>query len=285
MLEGGQYELDALQRALDRNLIQAGFKTQDRLHVSLKQTEAIAAAMLNLTATKLDTVLAPSRDNVRSDLARSIEEQSRRREAMRRRKASGRGFATHFARRPPTAQAASGPKHPVVLVSEAAALSLSVMLLVAAGDFASHRHLLTSPPHIASVSLKHPRRNAEYDTSSSLASVTEEWSAMEQWSAVAEEWSAVATYAAPTTVRAEPEGAEATLVATYWSAMRALCFAWLVSLSIILVRAGTDEWAARAIGIEPCAPTDAVDGAAPRSVSAGHLRYEYDWERDVWREV
>ena len=44
------------------------------------------------------------------------------------------------------------------------------------------------------------------------------------------------------------------------------------------LRCGSDEWAARALGIEPC-DDDGSGGGGPI------VRYEYDWERGVWQEA
>ena len=63
---------------------------------------------------------------------------------------------------------------------------------------------------------------------------------------------------------------------------------YLTSLATILARSGTDDWAARAIGIKPVSEMEGDNGEWPgggRRPPTGFVQWVYDWERDTWREA
>jgi hypothetical protein len=313
MLEASEEELDALLLNLDRDLHRAAHNTAKALQLGLAESDAFFSAVLNSTALRLYAALTPSRDALRETLAESLHDLAARKEAKRRKAASLKGFARASSWRTGTSvPLAEMPKHPVVLLSEASALMLSLMLLLVAGDMATARHTLTTPPHIASVRMQAPRLTTEYSkVSSALDDGLTGFSASElKASLVTAAKTSTSTNGAlmPRTTRssgsssarglsaahlsASKEDAGASYVrAHWWSAMRGVFAVYLATLAIILSN-GSEEWAAKALGIDAIdddAGDSLADGAnrplrATTKATSGMVRWEYDWEREAWVE-
>ena len=283
LLTGGSAELEALGNSFDREL----HNTTSQLQTSMQQSKEIYVTMLNKTALKLDDLLAPGRDRTRAlslDLLKDLEAKQ---EAKRRKAASLAGFRrsmTWRAGKPTVPTSDDGPKHPAVVVSEASALVLSLMICLVMGDAASKTHYFTAAPKIASVRMQPPRLTSDYSRGH-----TDTDSDMEQeapWNFPAAE----APKASSTVATVEENGLRTTSLCTsWWRAMRGVVGIYFFSLGFIILNAHED-WASRALGIEPCDSASGADRdgaaaspAAPRR-SAGVVRWEYDWERDAWVE-
>jgi len=208
-------------------------------------------------------------------------EEAARLEAKQRAAARRRGFKRSFTWRDTSggalSRAARRPTHPVVRVCEASSLILSLMLLLAFGDFASaiasgnfaSAHAALPPPQLEAPSARQLEMPSGFD---------------------AMDFTSPAPAIFPALSRSSPEAhrpmsAEHTRLPTsrprlnWWEAMHVPLTVYLASLGVIVLRSNTDEWAALAIGIEP-------DSDDPRDIPRlGYVRFEYDWERDEWRQA
>ena len=209
-----------------------------------------------------------------------------RREAARRLLASN-GFARASTWRS-LPHAPDRPKHAVVWVCEACSAVLSLMLLFAVADLASAQHRVASPPRVARVHMRAPQRTFEYD---------EPEPGLPLQAARAVNMPPTPTVAAvrpAAMAAARPAAPAPQRVDNGWVAARGVFALWLASFGVICLRAGTDDWAALALGIEPCVDGGAAvgatggaagGGAACKAGGAGFVQWEYDWERDAWREA
>jgi hypothetical protein len=296
LLEASADELEALREHLDRDLHRAAQNTAKALGIGLAESAAFYSSVLNSTAIRLDSALAPSRDGARAALAASLDDLEARKEAKRRKAASLKGFARASSWRTGTSvPLAEMPKHPVVVLSEASALVLSLMLLLVAGDMATARHTLTTPPHIASVRMQAPRLTTEYSRVSSEEGL---FSPSElKASLVAAASTSTSTNGAfvPRTARAataaQSSVSKEDVRAHWWAAMRGVFTVYVSTLAIIISN-GSEEWAAKALGIDAVDDEEAgtrADGANGRPLRAtkttpGIVHWEYDWEREAWVE-
>ena len=249
--------------------------------------ELLHSRTLDQTADALEAVLAPTRSSVQAELHRHLEEQAARSRAKERSRTNQAGFRRASTWRHATAEAvatAAAEKHPVVVLCEASSLAISLMLLLLVGDVASSRHALMPRPHIASAPLKLPsradviERQPSPSPSEEMVGLHEALADMKLADALRAADAAATTpaaAAAPSTFRAAT--ATAATLGLWWPTMRGLLAVWFLSFGTILLRCGSDEWAARALGIEPC-DDDGGGGGGPI------VRYEYDWERGVWQE-
>jgi hypothetical protein len=293
MLDSSFAEIDALKDGLDRDLHWAALNTTIKLQAGMRRTEAFYESAFAATEAALDEVIAPTRESVRRELQRHQDEHEAVQEARRRRALNGRanGFARCATWRS-LPRAAERPKHPVVLVCEACSVVLSLMLLLGAADLASAQHRVAAPPRIASVQMRSPQRTFEYtdDVDAATAAVfrAQEDAASASVS-VASFYSALVAAAAESAEAPAAAGAPvAPHAGSWWAAARGVFFVWLVSFGVILLNAGNEEWAALALGISPCRTEGGAGGAAGKTSAAGgtgFIRWEYDWERDAWREV
>ena len=293
LVDSGTAELEALKHGLDRDLHRAGLNTSLQLQEGLRRTGAIYEAAFSHTEAALDAALVPTRDAVRAELQLHREEEAARREAARRRDANGRanGFARASTWRS-LPHAPDRPKHAVVWVCEACSAILSLMLLFAVADLASAQHRVASPPRVARVHMRAPQRTFEYDEPNGLPLQTSRAADTPPTPAVAAVRSAAVRPAA--VAAAQPAAPAPQRVENWWVMARGVFALWLASFGVICLRAGTDEWAALALGIEPCVDGGAAvgatggaagGGAACKAGGAGFVRWEYDWDRDAWREA
>ena len=293
LVDSGTAELEALKHGLDRDLHRAGLNTSLQLQEGLRRTGAIYEAAFSHTEAALDAALVPTRDAVRAELQLHREEEAARREAARRRDANGRanGFARASTWRS-LPHAPDRPKHAVVWVCEACSAILSLMLLFAVADLASAQHRVASPPRAARVHMRAPQRTFEYDEPNGLPLQTSRAADTPPTPAVAAVRSAAVRPAA--VAAAQPAAPAPQRVENWWVMARGVFALWLASFGVICLRAGTDEWAALALGIEPCVDGGAAvgaaggaagGGAACKAGGAGFVRWEYDWDRDAWREA
>lgn len=275
LISSSEAELDALQLELYRKLERSEKQTAKKLRASLEETAAFYAATLNKTVTRLDSVLAPSRENIQKELKRSMEEAEQRTEDKRRKAASLAGFARASSWRTSTAvPLADMPKHPVVLLSEASALVLGLMILLVAGDMATSRHCITAPPRIANVHMQPPRLTIDYGNkmARSSAAVAASSGQFNLWPPPDEILSPpVQDYSAHRRATAPEDG----LRANWWLAMRSVLAVYIGTLAVIITN-GSEDWAAKALGIDLC------EEMAP--LQPGLVRWEYDWEREIWVE-
>lgn len=287
LLSSTSSELDAIQANLDRQLHAHAQNTSLALGASLREVEELHLRTLNQTADTLEAMLAPTRSSVQAELQRHVEEQAAASRARERRRANQAGFRRASTwRHHVTAAATAAPpagKHPVVMLCEASSLALSLMLLLLVGDVASSRHAIMPRPHIVSAPLRLPSRADVIErepppSPSEDMGFREALADMKLADALREDAAgAEATTPAPTPAPTpRPATATAALLGLWWPTMRGLLAVWFFSFGTILLRSGSDEWAARALGIEPC--DNDIGGG-------GYIvRYEYDWERGVWQE-
>lgn len=200
--------------------------------------------------------------------------EAKRRDAWR---SNGFGRNVHWRSGASSAPAAavsswkSGPSHPVVRICETASIALGIMLVLVAGDFVLARHQITEPPQIARVNIAKPRLTVD-----SLAAIDRDelHSATDKSTLFGSDYPGAAEYLGPPARAAQ--AARAGTARYWWRAMRGVFLVWAGSLTAIVARAGSDDWAARALGLDPPGDT----GLIPQ-----RIRYEYDWDEDEWREV
>ena len=292
LVDSGSADLEALKHGLDRDLHRAGLNTSLQLQAGLRRTGAIYDRAFSHTEAALDAVLVPTRDAVRAELQLHREEEEARSEAARRLLASN-GFARASTWRS-LPHAPDRPKHAVVWVCEACSAVLSLMLLFAVADLASAQHRVASPPRVARVHMRAPQRTFEYD---------EPEPGLPLQAARAVNTPPTPTVAAvrpAAMAAARPAAPAPQRVDNWWVAARGVFALWLASFGVICLRAGTDDWAALALGIGPCVDSSSAVGAAggaagsgaararsvwSRSARGGFVQWEYDWERDAWREA
>ena len=296
MLADSSAQLDAVSKVFDLELDRVADNATRVLRQEMLRTEGEFNAKFNATVAAIDTVFAPTRASVQAELSRHREEQAAKLRAKRLERENHRAFAgtrnVLTRTRPAVVPSPSAPKHPVVATCEAAAAVFSVMLLIAAADFSSSRHQLTSPAHIASTRLLRPQRTAMYARPrAECAGWGPECHAPEHVATVPSSTDSDGPVSVAQT-RSVREGAgwwPQLGAREWWTAMRSDLMLWFVSFSVIVLRSGTDEWAARALGLEPIgADAPGVEWRANASAPASPaalVRWEYDWARDVWREV
>ena len=286
MLEASAMELDAISRDLDIKLKRAERKTWMALQKRLLYAELVLDETYNHTVTTLNEALAPQRESVQADLQRTKQVAAAREEAKRRKAWSTMGARATASWRDPKALARfeSTPTHPVVLVCEGAALLLSGMMLLAAIDMSSPTHAFTTPPQIARVQFQQPQRTAVRASSSTGSSSADSTNLHSVWENI------VDSAAAPAAAAPSPsdDAALSGRAHTYWLAARGVFLTWLASFMIILTRSGTDEWATLALGLQPVADENNIlsaNGTLIKTVPIeGLINWEYDWERDTWRQ-
>ena len=271
-------ELDALQESLTNDLQRAAQNTSLSLRVALRQMDSQYVSKFNRTEAVLEKALAPSREQMRAELV-ALQSARRARDDERRREIARLGVGRSATWRDEAAlrRFEAAPKHPIARLCEASALTLSLMLMVVVADFATARHQLTDTVGVASVRLQAPHRTAERRT---LIEADEQ-------SPLFLPMHSTAVAAPQTAGRAAP-----TACAEYWwRAMRSALAVYVVSLGYIVLRSGTDEWAAMALGVLPSSDGDGGEpghedaGGGRGRVASGHRRFEYDWEHNRWREV
>ena len=265
VLDASKSELEQIKWDLLRDLRATELNTTRALREQLTITQSIYVKTFNETVVAIDEVLAPSRKAVRTDLDRLLAEQMARRAAKRRGADSiGVGRSRREAREA-LERFSAKPVHPIVRLCEASALTMSLLLMLAAGDLVSSQHHITSPPQIAHVSLDLSPLTAENDPTDA----PEYMPAPEAWAEVV---AAAKAPKAPAT--GTPEGAP-TLAEPWWRAMRWALLVYLSSFAGIIARAGCgDEWAVLALGMTPS------DGKGGKDL----IRWVYDWDRDMWRK-
>lgn len=280
-------ELDKLQEDLDRDLQRAAQNTSLSLRVALHRVDSTYDKILNHTAAKIDEALAPSRAATRSELDAMLRARDARHEARLREisRLGGVGRAATWRDEAALQRFQSMPKHPVVRVCEASALTVSLLLMLAFGDFVGGHHQLTAPPRVANVVMQTPQRTGEYDSDvmdidQLPAFLSEQRAAV--FAALTETPSTEATEARPV----EPAAA------AWWRSMRWALAAYISSVGYILLRSGTEEWAALALGMLPSSDGDggrkaeleSGPVAAARTLWRAQRKYRYNWERDCWQE-
>ena len=165
MLDASTAELDQLQLDLARKLFKKESEVTDALQKNLTATVRLYLTTLNKTAVKLDAALAPSREGVRFELNKALAEQAAREEAKRRAIAASGGLRLSWRDERALAEyKAQEKKHPIVMVCEASALCISLLIVLALGDAASGRHELTNPmkgAEVRRVTLQKPRRTTD----------------------------------------------------------------------------------------------------------------------------
>jgi len=280
----GTSELEAIRKKLGNDLYHTACNTLYSLHKGMEGTESVYLSTLNSTALRIDAMLAPTRDAVRAELAWHQEELAARQMAKQREAARRRGFKRAFTWRDTTAlsRAAARPKHPVVRVCEASSLLLSLMLLFAFADIASTLNILGPPPtQPRTERIRHPRAASNEQLRAQLLD-----SAAAPVPVAFPPHRAVAPHdaAAAPPMAAPPMAVyrgRRPMSTNWWLAMQGPLYVYLASLGVIVLRSGTDEWAALAIGIEPDDPESRLRGSA----DLGYVRFEYDWEQDKWRQA
>eukprot|EP00316_Scyphosphaera_apsteinii_P021231 CAMPEP_0119316336 /NCGR_PEP_ID=MMETSP1333-20130426/39418_1 /TAXON_ID=418940 /ORGANISM="Scyphosphaera apsteinii, Strain RCC1455" /LENGTH=363 /DNA_ID=CAMNT_0007321953 /DNA_START=31 /DNA_END=1122 /DNA_ORIENTATION=- len=281
LLTASSAEIDAIANDLVRDLQDIALNTSAHLHQSTLATEAA----WNYVESKLDAAMAPTRDGVRAELKWHLEVQSSISMTRRRERARRRDFKRTSSWRDASAltRSAGKPKHPVVMVCEGSAIILTLMMFLVFTDFASSAHYLTSPPHIARVTLQHPRHTAELNAPTQLPMPDPAVSPPLLFSPPTR-GAPVPTESRPSTPAAKIHNSAR---ATWWRVMRWVLTVYFSSLGIIVLRSasGAEDWAALAIGSEPCSSAPRTSTAESGNAGSGGLvRYKYDWERDEWRE-
>ena len=285
-------EMDACRAQLDRDLQAASRNTTLLLKQKLQRTEQRYLVILNRTAAAIDATIAPSRASTRASSAELRAELQALRDAKEREIArAGVGSASSWRDDAALARFTSQPQHPVALVAQAASLALSVLLLLAFGDFVSTRHQLTSPVHISHVQMHMPRRTSTPTPTPVASAATDGMFSLLAEQQQQEEQSAPKpkTAAAAAAAPAAPSPAR-----QWWRAIRWMLVVYMGSLGYILTRAGSgEEWASLALGIMPASPEAAAaegEGDGRRRVAGaparkpGLVKWVYDFQRDQWRE-
>ena len=132
MLDASTAELDQLQLDLARKLFKKESEVTDALQKNLTATVRLYLTTLNKTAVKLDAALAPSREGVRFELNKALAEQAAREEAKRRALAASGGLRLSWRDERALAEyKAQEKKHPIVMVCEASALCISLLIVLA----------------------------------------------------------------------------------------------------------------------------------------------------------
>ena len=278
LLASSEGEFAALERDLQRKLGAAELRTTAELQRGRQLMEATVDEAFDVAEMELNSCLRSTRQSVSDALQRLRVEEAARLESERRRRSSLSGFARSSSWRDTDALARSAarPKHPVVLVAEASALTLSVMIMLVFYDFATGQHLVTRPPphRIVRMQVQSPQRTTSSTTSTSAPTP----SPPSTRSYYAEE----AAHAPDS----RPYAAAALPRAGFWTALRAVAMVLAASFGTIMLRSGTDDWAATALGLEPC-DSDALGTSSNDKNSTARssaVRYTFDWDRNVWRE-
>lgn len=273
VLETSSEELASIKEKFGRDLYAAACSTLHSLHMGMEQTEQVYLTTLNETAMTLDSALAPTRDAVRAELEWHRGEQAARQAAKQRAAARRQGFKRAFSWRDTTARsrAASKPKHPVVRVCEVSSLIVSLLLMLAIGDISTSSLAAHSLPSPAAHSLdildtRPPQRVQRVERT--LLEGTQPPAPAVHRPAKSLEWDSLQRARLPRRARTN-----------WWLAMQGPLAVYLATLGVIVMRSSTDEWAALAIGIEPDDPESRLQSRS------GYVRFEYDWEREEWRQV
>ena len=299
MLDASTAELDQLQLDLARKLFKKESEVTDALQKNLTATVRLYLTTLNKTAVKLDAALAPSREGVRFELNKALAEQAAREEAKRRAIAASGGLRLSWRDERALAEyKAQEKKHPIVMVCEASALCISLLIVLALGDAASGRHELTNPmkgAEVRRVTLQKPRRTTDALVEKGVESfppVEEELDVNDLKDIVGwDELKTAAKTPASAASAAAPvqEAGKGQWHDRWVTTLRCSLAVYLTSLATILARSGTDDWAARAIGIKPVSEMEGDNGEWPggngRRPPTGFVQWVYDWERDTWREA
>lgn len=273
LLETGAEDLESVRRQLGKGLLSSASITLHKLNEQLGTTEEVYSKRLNSRTEAIDSALAPSREALRAELEWHLAEQAARQAARQRAIESRRGFKRSFTWRNPSgtalSRAAGLPKHPVVKVCEASSFLVSLILLLALGDVVSRLHILDA--HYGYQPQAHHAQ--QFEARHSPMDFSPPASVVFPPAALARE----AYRPAPAPRSTYQQGTLPLGIArpNWWLAMRVPLAVYLASLGVIVMRSGTDEWAALAIGIVP------DDNVSPLG-GAGYVRFEYDWEKDEW---
>lgn len=286
LLESSSSELSALERDLTRDLRSAEADTLGKLRDAGLRNGELFDKAFNHSESALASWLSPTREAVRADLTRHLAEDEERRDRERRQRNALSGFARSSSWRDTTALARSlaQPKHPVVRLAETTALTLSLMMMISFGDFATATHRITRPPpRVARVRMHKPRRTAEPPPERVIvapaASPVERQARPREPASRQLPWDGAAS-AHSLDAR---EG--------FWAATRTVAMVWAASFASIVLRSGSDEWAAIALGLEPCDSVGLLGanatgtGGTASATTRTTISYSYDWQRDAWREV